>query len=982
MNKKLFIKFITSALLLLVFFNLEMMAQPCIQTFPYVEDFETGPAWTNVSVANNDWAWGSPNHTFTIHSAGSGNKCWSVGGLTGAFYNFWEQSYVQSPCFNFTNLTYPHIKFKLFYDSEYHFDGGNLQYSLNGGTTWINVGAYNDPPDCNTANWYNYHGINYLNNPAWIPVNDGWCGNVEAGGVGWDPTSPTTNCQGGNGLGHWVTAEHCLTGCAGQPNVLLRFTFGAGYSCNNFDGFAFDSVAVSNGIPNSATFTYTCGGPGALNFNAANPACPTNTYSWNFGDPASGFSNAGNGISSGHTFSAAGTYTVTLIASGGNCNPPDTIHQVVNVLTASVTASSSVSCNGGNNGSATAAPVGGTGPFTYSWSPSGGNASSANNLSAGNYTVSINGSGAGNCPATASVNIIQPAPLTATLTTTNGTGCGGNGSATVTAAGGSNPYSYSWTPSGGNSNMASGLTSGSYSVLVQDINSCTVITSASITSSNTITAQATQTNVTCFGGSNGTATCTSVMGGSGNYSYSWMPAGGNAAGAVNLSAGSYSLTITDNTGGCQVTVTVQISQPAAPVAVIANSLTVCAGQSANLLAVASGGVGPNYTYSWSPGSGSGATLNIPSASNSAYSVIAIDSHGCPSPPAVANLSVLPPLSVLVSGNDTICPGSNAHITATGSGGNGGPYTYQWQPGNLSGNPVTVHPLHSTIYTVTLSDGCTSHPATAAALVDVLQVPSLSFNANPGSGCAPICVTFAGVASQVPGNNVVSWAWNFGDGQTATGFNGQHCYNFSGNYSVGLYGITQMGCLDSVVQYNVIKVYPNPHADFSADPFQTDIYENTIHFTDESQTNIVLWNWTLQSGVYSNSQNPTYTYAQEGTYPVKLVVVNSNGCRDSIIKDVVIVPVYTFYAPNAFTPNEDGKDENFLPLGTAWNANTYHLWVFDRWGNELFHTVDANQGWDGKKNGDVLQEDVYVWRVSLNDVFGLGHDYKGVISLVR
>ncbi|HWY35392.1 MAG TPA: hypothetical protein VNX68_12160, partial [Nitrosopumilaceae archaeon] len=205
------LRIILSSILLV--FTGRIVAQPCITAFPYVEDFETAPAWTAVSVANGDWAWGAPNHTYVIKSAGSGSKCWSVGGLTGAFYNFWEQASVQSPCFDFTNLKYPHVKFKLFVESEYHYDGGNLQYSLNGGTSWADVGTVGgtnaapipEPTDCNTQNWYNYPGINYLNNPAgYVTSKHGWCGNVQAGGVGWDPANPGVNCVGGNGKGVWV----------------------------------------------------------------------------------------------------------------------------------------------------------------------------------------------------------------------------------------------------------------------------------------------------------------------------------------------------------------------------------------------------------------------------------------------------------------------------------------------------------------------------------------------------------------------------------------------------------------------------------------------------------------------------------------------------------------------------------------------------------------------------------------------------------
>ena len=161
-NKKTFYSHSISIIFILIIwigFSQSLKSQ-CITTFPHVDDFETAPTWTAYTAptstwTSSDWAWGHPNHAYVIQSAGSGQKCWCVGTLTGAFYNFWQQSYVQSPCFDFTNLQYPHVKFKLFYDSEYKYDGGNLQSSIDNGATWQDVGLLNDPADCNTANWYN-----------------------------------------------------------------------------------------------------------------------------------------------------------------------------------------------------------------------------------------------------------------------------------------------------------------------------------------------------------------------------------------------------------------------------------------------------------------------------------------------------------------------------------------------------------------------------------------------------------------------------------------------------------------------------------------------------------------------------------------------------------------------------------------------------------------------------------------------------------
>jgi hypothetical protein len=284
-------------LLILVFlgWKSESTFAQCVNVFPYNEGFEVAPTWT-IGGTNSDWAWGTPAHP-TINTAGGGTKSWCVGGLTGTFYNLAEQSTLSSPCFDFTTLNYPWISLKIFWEDEFRWDGMVLQSSINNGVSWQNVGAFGDPTDCNTANWYTHNNITNLSS---IPAaqRHGWSGRI----------GPTVgSCTGLNGSGGWVTAKHCLVGLANQPNVKFRFLFGSGTTCNNYDGIAIDDIVISDGLAHAPNFSVNCNA-----FTAITPPCPTvASYTWNFGDPASGGANASSLANPTHVFSAPGTYSVT-----------------------------------------------------------------------------------------------------------------------------------------------------------------------------------------------------------------------------------------------------------------------------------------------------------------------------------------------------------------------------------------------------------------------------------------------------------------------------------------------------------------------------------------------------------------------------------------------------------------------------------------------------------------------------------------------
>lgn len=519
-----------------------------ISVYPYNEGFESSNGNWTTGGNFSDWVWGTPAKT-VINGAATGTKCWIVGGLTGSSYNDAEASWLQSPCFNFTGLQYPYISFAVFWEMERKFDGASFQYSTDLGATWTNVGSVSDPVNCLNDNWFNYSPIQYLNTLA--TVRDGWSGNIQ---------TTAGSCQGGGGSGRWVTANHCMPNLAGMPNVIFRFIFGAGTTCNNFEGFAVDDINISEAPPNSAAFTYSCTNSTTVNFTNTSALCPTGT-NWNFGDMASGANNTSTLPNPSHEFSAPGIYTITLTVTGPG-NAPSTTTQTINILGLSTTVIKNNDCFGDANGSATVTVNPATAaPFFYTWNTTPAqNVQTATGLAAGNYIVTVNA--LNSCTASAPVVITQPDALSHTVKIVQ-PGCGTTtGSATITQRGGTAPYTYSWLPSGGNASTASGLTPGNYTVTVTDSKSCSEIININIVQASPPTISITnKKDASCFGLKDGTATAI-ASGGAAPYTYSWntVPPQSNAT-ATNLAAGNYIVTATD-INGCLASTPVQINEPA------------------------------------------------------------------------------------------------------------------------------------------------------------------------------------------------------------------------------------------------------------------------------------------------------------------------------------------------------------------------------------------------------------------------------------
>ncbi len=422
-----------------------------ISNFPYSEGFETSDGGWFAGGTSSDWVWGTPVKP-VITGAASGNKCWITAGLTQSLYNNNENSTLTSPCFDFTSITAPYIKFKVFWETENKYDGASFQYSIDGGNNWTTLGSYADYTACPANNWFN------TSTTITSLGSDGWSGNVQ----------PTASCTGGagNGSGGWRLSQHEMNNLAGKSNVRFRFRFAAGSICNNYDGFAIDDIWIGEATPLSPDFSFTCGANNTVTFTAATSACSV-LFDWDFDDLASGVNNTSTLANPTHVFSGPGTYNVTLTIQFGLSSQ---MTKPVNIITASPAIFSPIRCNGDKNGSITV-NTSVAGNYTYQWNTNPQQSTmTVTGLGAGNYSVIVSSSQI--CPVTASVVLPEPLKLNHQLTKADPF-CGfSNGIASIQESGGTQPYSYNWTPLVTATSSSNTLNPGNYRIIVTDNNSC------------------------------------------------------------------------------------------------------------------------------------------------------------------------------------------------------------------------------------------------------------------------------------------------------------------------------------------------------------------------------------------------------------------------------------------------------------------------------------------------------------------------------
>lgn len=466
------------------------------------------------------------------------------------------------------------------------------------------------------------------------------------------------------------------------------------------------------------------------------------TYSWTPGG-ASGASITGL---------AAGLYTVNITDANG-CTSTDTV-TVGNTGGPQVTVASisDVTCNGGADGEASVNVSAGTPPYTYSWSTTPVQTTPiATGLNAGIYSVNVTDSLG--CVSVLTVVISEPTPVQSTITVLSDDFCGlGNGSASVTATGGSPGYTFQWNttpPQSGTT--ANNLAGGVYQVTVTDSDGCSVTDTVTINSFPGLSlAIISQTNVDCAGNSNGSATVNSSQG-TAPFTYLWSTTPPQtSATATGLSAGSYSVTVSD-ANGCSSTINVTITEPTALSATTTSTAATCGLNNGTATVNVSGG-NPAYSYSWSTSpvqTGATATALIPGS----YSVIVTDGSGCTFA-ATVNVQNIPTFTA-TSATSPGCGEQSGEASISINGGTA-PFTYSWSP--AGGSNATATNLSSGTYTCTVTDatGCT----------ETVSI-TLTNNSLPVADAGQDVTLEEGASIQLNASGGISYSWSPSEGLSCT-----------------------------------------------------------------------------------------------------------------------------------------------------------------------------------------------------------------------
>lgn len=799
-------------------------------------------------------------------------------------------------------------------------------------------------PPCS---WYD-HG--YLNNPAACPGSNFYRPHIESywrytGGTSCATAINLGTLTSGSSFSHFNSNECYSNNYAASPgnDVYYKFTvngpIGITASLCGVSGAQFDSYLylLNSSCTAIASNDDGCGNQSSIAYSI----CQAGDYYL---------------VVDGKTAADLGTFTLTLTDN------PSFVYSVS-------LAKTNVSCFGGSNGTIKANVTGGVVPFTYTWSPAAGNVDSLSGLAGGTYSVTVSDGNSCNVSASATITVPAQIGLSASATPVS---CGGacDGSATVTVSGGSAPYTYSWNSLPPQQlQTAVLLCANNYNVTVADAQGCTASTTTTVNNTTTVVITLDSLNdVRCNGAANG-GVFLSASGGQTPYAFTWSN-GVNTLDNPNLGPGSYSLTITDNTG-CTAGDVYLIAEPSLLTSAVSFTFNPrCYGGNDGIVNInVNGGVQP-YSYLWNA-PGNPVTQNLNNTIAGTHSVVVTDANGCTTSSS-ATLTQPQPYNVSVSSTGLQCfGGTNGSATVTVSGQTS-PYTYFW---NNFATTSTVTGLDGGPFSVVIEDvnGCDTiltGTITEPSSIDIQLSATEPLCADSGNGTINTTV--------IGGSSPFTYSWTGSSGFTSALQNPQVG---SGSYSVT---VTDNNSCTATAAIGVNAAQPFTLEVVAIDPACIGDSSGAVVANTTGGNTPFSYQWNA-----SQNDESYLELIPKGTYSV--TVTDANGCQVSgqaIISDPVVngssctPDKYVVLVPTAFSPNGDNVNDRLIAIMK--NVQKLQFRVYNRWGELVYENqnMQATDGWDGTFRNKPQPVGTYVYTFDVEYLNGVRAQEKGASTLIR
>lgn len=660
----------------------------------------------------------------------------------------------------------------------------------------------------------------------------------------------------------------------------------------------------------------------------------------------------------------AGAYNYTITDSYGCIvYGGDTIKESDLPLSA-ITSHTDVTCFGNNDGSITITIDGGTPPYTYLGNSIPAGTTTIPNLAAGNYSGFV--LDANNCSVSINETILEPNVQSINVSSVDNPCFGASlGSATALFVNATGTVVYNWS-NGQLGATIDNLSAGNYSVTATDQNNCIQTGSVVVDEPAQVIMPVDVTDATCFGLADGIATANPV-GGTAPFVFSWS--NGGSGQTISLPSGSYSVTATDASTCQQIGTFVIGGMPEIIVQSQVADVQCFSGSSGSIILNVSGGAG-GFNYSWSP--------NV-SAGNSAtdlfagvYNIEITDANSCST---TYSVTINEPAAIGLIANSTNinCYGDNSGTITAGVSGGISPFNYDlFESGVFIQNSGTGQftTLSAGVYSVVVADA-NSCLDSATLLINEPALLSASSSFTNAS-CFGVK---DGQITVVASGGTPSYVYTISSGiQNTSGI-------FS-ELSAGAYSITIADLNNCETTVSVSVEQP--------DAVSVNIIPDSVTInageaiTLEVITNLngsVTYLWQPASDLSCNDcSNPEFTGATTTQYTV--TSVNELGCSGSDNIIITVVPNYTIYIPNAFTPNGDGNNDTWKIFGNIGGLEELEVMIFNRWGEKIFEGNLLNYEWDGTYMGKPLNPGVYVWHVNTKFLDGYTKNFKGSLTLMK